>query len=184
MGHFLQIRVHLQHLGFPIANDALYLYSSVAKRSKRSTTADRAAKLTEASETLSRVQESSCTTLSTVLIEETINDAELGSESMTALVADSTNVTQGEVICDKEKEQHENLHRSNGDVYCINSIVVEKVECNDVNPSESRALVSREIDPVCRLREEDHSQDASKSTNTNFVVDPLCTHCPNLEPSG
>ena len=178
MGHFLQIRVHLQYLGFPIANDALYLHSNVAKRSKRSTTADRAAKLTEASETLLRVKESSCITdLSTVSVEETINDAKL---SRTALGAGATNIAEGEVICDTEREQHEKLQKSNENVDCIRSLRVEKVGRIDVDPSE----ISRETDADCQLREENHSRNDCRSTNANFVTDPLCTHCPNLEPSG
>lgn len=141
-GRFLQIRVHLQHLGFPIANDALYLHSNVAKRSKRNTTADRAAKLTEASEALSK--ESSCT-ISTETVKEIINDAELDSNSRTVLGTDATDVTEGEAIHDKDREQNVKLHKSN---------------------------------------EDGQSRNVSKSTTTNFVVDPLCTHCPNLEPSG
>lgn len=168
--------MHLQHLGFPIANDALYLHSNVAKRSKRNTTADRAAKLTEISETLSRVEKSSRTTT----VELINNDGELGSNRNTALAADVTNGTQGEVICDSGREQREKRYKSNEEVDCLRSVVT----CNDGDPSESRASVSREADGGCLLLKEDLTQDISKSTNTDFVVDPLCTHCPNLEPSG
>ncbi|KAG0570465.1 hypothetical protein KC19_6G164400 [Ceratodon purpureus] len=178
-GRTHQIRVHLQHLGFPIANDALYLHSNVAKRSKSNTTADRAAKLPEASETLSRVKETSCTSLSTGSVEGTINDAELGSKRSTALGADATNISQGDAIFDKEQEQHDKLQKTNENVDCKISLVVEQSD-----PSESTAVAFRETDPVCPVREDDGSQDISKITNTNFVVDPLCTHCPNLEPSG
>lgn len=151
--------MHLQHLGFPIANDALYLHSNVAKRSKRNTTADRAAKLTEFSEALSRVEKTSGMTLSTA--EVINNDGELGSSRNTA-PADVTIATQGGVINDSEREQHEKLHKSNEDVDCQGSVVL----CNDGDAKE------------------DLPQGVSKSTNTDFVVDPLCTHCPNLEPSG
>lgn len=39
----MQIRVHLQYTGHPIANDALYLSDAVAPRSSFGTGADRAA---------------------------------------------------------------------------------------------------------------------------------------------
>lgn len=117
--------MHLQHLGFPIANDALYLHSNVAKRSKRNTTADRAAKLT--------AEKTSATTA---------NDE----ESCVASASES------EVSCGSEREQQAKVSTSNEDGDC---------ERSDVAQDES-----------------------SKTTNSNFVVDPLCTHCPNLEPSG
>ena len=45
----MQIRVHLQYLGHPIANDVLYLSAETADRSIKGTSADRSVLVSDAS---------------------------------------------------------------------------------------------------------------------------------------
>ena len=138
---WLQIRVHLQHLGHPIANDALYLYTNVAKRSKKNTTADRAASF----------------------IEHVVSN-------------NSTKQEQG------HRGRLDDPCKRNGDMKRPTTAEVTEVperifESDIISPS-------LEAHPVRQMEKVEESHKKTECATTDFVVDPLCTHCPNLEPSG
>lgn len=134
--------MHLQHLGHPIANDALYLYTNVAKRSKKNTTADRAASLA---------------------IEDVI----------------SNNSTERE---QRHCGRLDDPCKHNGDMK--RQTTAEVTEVPERNFESDIISPSLEAHPVCQMEKAEDSHKKTECAKTDFVVDPLCTHCPNLEPSG
>lgn len=134
--------MHLQHLGHPIANDALYLYTNVAKRSKKNTTADRAASLA---------------------VEHIVSNNSTGQE-------------QG------HHGRLDDLCKQDGD---MKSPTTTEVTEAPERISESDIISpSLETHPVCQMETVEESHEKTECAKTDFIVDPLCTHCPNLEPSG
>ncbi|MCO5579066.1 hypothetical protein L7F22_032918 [Adiantum nelumboides] len=129
-GRTHQIRVHLQHLGHPIANDDLYASDNPLKRTETGTNAERAARLKV---TIAPAESSS-------------KRKRVNEDSFSALVDDSSiSVAKGRLPSDDEVQ----------------------------NAEESG---------VCQKNDSDDGFMAGNASN--FVVDPLCTHCPNLWPSG
>ncbi|XP_024385994.2 RNA pseudouridine synthase 7 [Physcomitrium patens] len=182
-GRTHQIRVHLQYLGFPIANDDLYLHSNVTKRSKANTTADRAAKIPEVPETISEVKDSSIAVLSTVSVDVNYSDERLDSSNVTAPSVAVTNTKQGDNTREAEREKLQE-HSKNAEIIDRRSSEDAENACSNggdlLEPGVSLSIEANEVPELQKER----SQFVSKSINPNFMVDPLCTHCPNMAPTG
>lgn len=134
-GRTHQIRVHLQHLGHPIANDALYASHDPLKRTVAGTNAERAARLRAMPQNGPSLNESSP------------KRRRIGKES-TSDVEDTSDelLSHGDGLSsDKKFEDKEDAGLS-------------------LETSSDNVLTA--------------------GNGVEFVVDPMCTHCPNLWPSG
>lgn len=134
-GRTHQIRVHLQHLGHPIANDALYASHDLLKRTVAGTNAERAARIGVLSQEQSPLDES------------------------------STKRRRISKVSTRELEVSNEL-TSHGK----GSSVDEKFEEKDGTGRSSGASSDDDV--------------LSAGNGVEFVVDPMCTHCPNLWPKG
>lgn len=129
-GRTHQIRVHLQYLGHPIANDALYAVRNPLKRTERGTNAERAAR-------------------------------------------GESNPTNDTLTYKRKKVGEETIGNS---LKPTNQCTVQTDQSLSMNVEE------RELED--RRFTKDTSKEISESKNVKFVVDHMCTHCPNLAPSG
>eukprot|EP00250_Pteridium_aquilinum_P022615 c25466_g1_i1 orf=401-907(+) len=131
-GRTHQIRVHLQHLGHPIANDALYATHDPPKRTVAGTNAERAARLEITPQTGTSSAESSP------------KRRRIGKDSIDGLEDNSDKLGDG-MSLDKKLRDKEGAGLS-------------------LEASSDKVLMA--------------------GNGVEFVVDPMCTHCPNLWPSG
>ncbi|OAE22895.1 hypothetical protein AXG93_3544s1070 [Marchantia polymorpha subsp. ruderalis] len=179
-GRTHQIRVHLQHLGHPIANDYLYLQVHPPKRTLEETTADTAArKARSVSNDLSKDNDSgvNITACRKIHITEDTHTP-LYSEASSGHARKKTDRqlenqgvgggTQSVVSCltDLVSDCHSVEHTSTPDDLAESNCEEGKIKTTEIHPE-----AVMESDPP-------------KSSSQPFVLDHLCTHCPSLGPSG
>lgn len=169
-GRTHQIRVHLQHLGHPIANDALYSHENPPSRTRKETSADRAAKVSQIPTT--DMDESKLALRS---VSEQCNSSE------------ESSLLSNEDL-DLESSQRGSQLRNN-----VNSILEGT---NKKQKSEGNSIVG--MRPYqCSARDScNNFQEGSINTNQrlntdnseklelDFSMDSMCTNCPNVAPSG
>nr|ADE75868.1 unknown [Picea sitchensis] len=169
-GRTHQIRVHLQHLGHSIANDALYSHANPPSRTRKETSADLAAKVSQ--------------------IPTTDMD-----ESKLALrfVSEQCNSHEGASLLsnkdvDLESSQRGSQLRSNVIAILEGTNKKQKLEGNSIvgmRPYQCPARGScnnfqeGSINTNQRL-----NKDHSEKLELDFSMDPMCTNCPNVAPSG
>jgi len=169
-GRTHQIRVHLQHLGHSIANDALYSHANPPSRTRKETSADLAAKVSQ--------------------IPTTDMD-----ESKLALrfVSEQCNSHEGAGLLsnkdvDLESSQRGSQLRSNVIAILEGTNKKQKLEGNSIvgmRPYQCPARGScnnfqeGSINTNQRL-----NTDHSEKLELDFSMDPMCTNCPNVAPSG
>lgn len=141
-GRTHQIRVHLQYLGHPIANDVLYTTQNPPKRTEMGTNAERAARM----EVIPNHDTSTCQNLT----------------------PDTTSVTSSP----KRRRICEDRIGSSQDIASQLAMRGDRPPLNDkLEDKEGAGLTSPE-------------NTHTAGHGVEFVVDPMCTHCPNLFPLG
>lgn len=192
----MQIRVHLQYLGHPIGNDALYLQSNVAKRSKMNTSADLAAHLVSmTAEIPGKVDDRVRPDSSTVGSGEAREEARSLLQN-TGDCKQSPSTVEFRLISKPTHQSHyQSLNRSAKDAYKQFDRSIDRSECDSLNTAQA-SHQSPQGNAVSQTGKSDiqleelgtnclnHLQAETTSIKADFQVDPLCTHCPNLEPSG
>ncbi|KAI5076684.1 hypothetical protein GOP47_0008749 [Adiantum capillus-veneris] len=131
-GRTHQIRVHLQHLGHPIANDDLYASHNPPKRTETGTNAERAARLE----------------VTTAPSESSLKRRRISEDSLSTVKEDSS--------------------------HCV-SMAEDRLSSDDNVEDAEESALSQKAKP---------DNVFMAGNEVNFVVDSLCTHCPNLWPSG
>ncbi|KAJ7534025.1 hypothetical protein O6H91_13G076400 [Diphasiastrum complanatum] len=183
-GRTHQIRVHLQHLGHPIANDALYLHKNPAKRSSQGTAADIAAKrphgpnLSETSHALCNEKLADCEksldlsggkSCSEVTVEPNAGKSQLEGAQVLSICCQASKTSSHSredmsATCGPGTDLRSNHAASE------RQLQQDKILRNKLKVIES---CDREL-----------NQHILESGPIDFTLDPMCTNCPNLEPSG
>ncbi|KAG6555575.1 hypothetical protein Mapa_002810 [Marchantia paleacea] len=180
-GRTHQIRVHLQHLGHPIANDDLYLQVYPPKRTLEETTADTAArKARSVLNDLSKDNHSgvNITACRKILMTE---------DTQMSLYSE---MSSGHAS--KKSDRQLEIQGVGKGTSLVASCPTDLVsDCHSVeHTSTPDGLAESNCEEDGKIKTtESHPQavlegDSPKSSSQRFVLDRLCTHCPNLGPSG
>ncbi|KAL2643993.1 hypothetical protein R1flu_011580 [Riccia fluitans] len=170
-GRTHQIRVHLQHLGHPIANDNLYLQACPPKRTREGTTADTAAKIAR-SFTKDRTTE--VDSLVACRQNPEADQRNTVHERSRATSVDDTRDTSEEKFVEADEAGKRTVFSASRQT---NGGSLERMETIDTGKISSDG---KEQD----VKNQSHIQQSSKSSSQQFKLDVLCTHCPELGPSG
>lgn len=171
-GRTHQIRVHLQHLGHSIANDALYSHATPPSRTGKETSADRAAKVSQ---------------IPTSDID--------GSELTLRFVSEQCNSHEEVSLLSNEDLD---LESSQGGSQLRNNVMDILEGTNKKQKLEGNSIVGMRPYQCPAQDSCNNFQEGSTTTNTNqrlnmdnsqkldldFSMDPMCTNCPNVAPSG
>ncbi|CAM6088595.1 unnamed protein product [Calypogeia fissa] len=180
-GRTHQIRVHLQHLGHPIANDDLYLQADPPKRSREGCNADTAAKSARITPSNACLVGNPDDTVGAATTMEGVRCSERSSETKHPVVdtveahnppgnmRDSVEATlTRQNIEDVSLDPRTPLLTGSGD--------------NSIEPSSGRTKTALEGSHFPLPQE--RARDQTEGNREMFSVDVMCTHCPNLGPSG
>ncbi|KAL3697118.1 hypothetical protein R1sor_011194 [Riccia sorocarpa] len=179
-GRTHQIRVHLQHLGHPIANDNLYLQASPPKRSRGGTTADTAAKVARSvskDKTTDEMDSPPCR-------QNVEADESVRAHPSRATSVDTRDTTQEQSVEADEPGKQTAFSASRQVNLLPDERAFERTETieNLKTGMASNGSGDKEVNNQSDIQLHDEKQ--SSRSLLQFKIDRLCTHCPGLGPSG